>query len=153
MPNISTTISSAALVKTAAARSPAPPVATKGRAVATEGRAVATEGRAVRREMAGMMRDGAATVFKPVASRETVKSGLAVIIAGRASVNSQSAMQINVVSCVFATRLHAKPCTFVAVNIKSNTVCHIIITIIIVVLVARWLLSLRHRCCLPSQRG
>ena len=146
MPNISTTISSAALVKNAAARSPVPPVA-------TEGMAVAMTGRAVRRGMAGMMRNGAAIVFKPVASRETMKSGLAVIIAGRASVNSQSAMQINVVSGVFATRLHAKPCTFVAVNIKSNTVCHIIITIIIVVLVARWLLSLRHRCCLLSQRG
>lgn len=146
MPNISTTISSAALVKTAAARSPAPPVA-------TEGMAVAMTGRAVRRGMADMRRNGAAIVFKPVASREMVKSGLAVIIAGRASVNSQSAMQTIAVSGVFATRLHAKPCTFVAVNIKSNTVCHIIITIIIVVLVARWLLSLRHRCCLPSQRG
>lgn len=146
MPNISTTISSAALVKTAAARSPVPPVA-------TEGMAVATAGRAMRRGMAGMRRNGAAIVFKPVASREMVKSGLAVIIAGRASVNSQPAMQINVVSGVFATRLHAKPCTFVAVNIKSNTVCHIIITIIIMVLVARWLSSLRHRCCLPSQRG
>lgn len=100
-----------------------------------------------------MMRNGAAIVFKFVSSREMVKSGLAVIIAGRASDNSQPAMQINAVSGVFATRLHAKPCTFVAVNIKSNTVCHIIITIIIVVLVARWLLSLRHRCCLLSQRG
>lgn len=139
MPNISTTISSAALVKTATARSPAPPVAMAGRAM--------------RHSQAGMSRYKAATVFKSVASRETVKSGLAVIIAGRASVNSQSAMQINVVSGVFATRLHAKPCTFVAVNIKSNTVCHIIITIIIMVLVARWLLSLRHRCCLLSQRG
>ena len=100
-----------------------------------------------------MSRYKAATAFKSVASREMVKSGLAVIIAGRASANSQSAMQINVVSGVFATRLHAKPRTFVAVNIKSNTVCHIIITIIIVVLVARWLSSLRHRCCLLSQRG
>lgn len=100
-----------------------------------------------------MRRNGAAIVFKSVASRETVKSGLAVIIAGRASDNSQPAMQTIAVSGVFATRLHAKPCTFVAVNIKSNTVCHIIITIIIVVLVARWLLSLRHHCCLPSQRG
>lgn len=139
MPNISTTISSAVLVKTATAPSPAPPAAMAGRAM--------------RHSQAGMSRYKAATVFKSVASRETVKSGLAVIIAGRASVNSQSAMQINVVSGVFATRLHAKPCTFVAVNIKSNTVCHIIITIIIVVLVARWLLSLRHRCCLLSQRG
>lgn len=146
MPNISTTISSAALVKTAAARSPAPPAATMGMAVATEGRAM-------RRGMADMRRNGAAIVFKPVASRETVKSWLAVIIAGRASVNSQPAMQTIAVSGVFATRLHAKPCTFVAVNIKSNTVCHIIITIIIVVLVARWLLSLRHHCCLLSQRG
>lgn len=146
MPNISTTISSAVLVKTATAPSPAPPAATMGLSVAMTGRAV-------RRGMAGMMRNGAAIVFKPVASREMVKSGFAVIIAGRASVNSQSAMQINVVSGVFATRLHAKPCTFVAVNIKSNTVCHIIITIIIVVLVARWLSSLRHRCCLLSQRG
>lgn len=117
------------------------------------GLSVALTGRAVRRRMAVARREGAAIVFKPVASRETVKSGLAVIIAGRASVNSQSAMQINVVSGVFATRLHAKPCTFVAVNIKSNTVCHIIITIIIMVFVARWLLSLRHRCCLLSQRG
>ncbi len=139
MPNISTTISSAALVKIAAAPSPAPPVAMAGRAM--------------RHSQAGMSRYTAATVFMSVASRETVKSGLAVIIAGRASVNSQSAMQINVVSGVFATRLHAKPCTFVAVNIKSNTVCHIIITIIIVVLVARWLLSLRHHCCLLLQRG
>lgn len=146
MPNISTTISSAALVKTAAARSPAPPVT-------TEGMAVAMTGRAVRRGMADMMRNGAAIVFKPVASREMVKSGLAVIIAGRASVISQPAMQTIAVSGVFATRLHAKPCTFVAVNIKSNTVCHIIITIIIVVRVARWLLSLRHHCCLLSQRG
>lgn len=146
MPNISTTISSAALVKNAAARSLAPPVA-------TEGMAVAMTGRAVRRGMAVAMRNGAAIVFKPVASREMVKSGLVVIIAGRASVNSQPAMQTIAVSGVFATRLHAKPCTFVAVNIKSNTVCHIIITIIIVVLVARWLSSLRHRCCLPSQRG
>lgn len=146
MPNISTTISSAALVKTAAVRSPAP-------SVVTEGMAVATTGRAVRRGMADMMRNSAAIVFKPVASREMVKSGLAVIIAGRASVNSQFAMQINVVSGVFATRLHAKPRTFVAVNIKSNTVCHIIITIIIMVLVAKWLSSLRHRCCLLSQRG
>lgn len=139
MPNISTTISSAVLVKTAAAPSPA--------------LSVAMAGRAMRHSQAGMSRYTAATVFKSVASRETVKSGLAVIIAGRASVNSQSAMQINVVSGVFATRLHPKPCTFVAVNIKSNTVCHIIITIIIMVLVARWLLSLRHRCCLLSQRG
>lgn len=139
MPNISTTISSAVLVKTATAPSPAPPAAMAGRAM--------------RHSQAGMSRYKAATVFKSVASRETVKSGLAVIIAGRASVNSQSAMQINVVSGVFATRLHPKPCTFVAVNIKSNTVCHIIITIIIMVLVARWLLSLRHRCCLLSQRG
>lgn len=100
-----------------------------------------------------MMRNGAATVFKLVASRETMKSGLAVIIAGRASDNSQPAMQIIAVSGVFATRLHAKPCTFVFVNIQSYTVCHIIITIIIVVLVARWLLSLRHHCCLPLQRG
>lgn len=146
MPNISTTISSAVLVKTAAARSPA-------LSAATMGMAVAMTGRAVRRGMAVARRDGAATVFKPVASRETVKSGLAVIIAGRASANSQSAMQINVVSGVFATRLHAKPCTFVAVNIKSNTVCHIIITIIIVVLVARWLSSLQHHCCSPLQRG
>lgn len=146
MPNISTTISSAALVKTAAARSPAP-------SVATMGMAVATTGRAVRQGMAVAMRNGAAIVFKSVASREMVKSGLAVIIAGRASVNSQPAMQTIAVSGVFATRLHAKPCTFVAVNIKSNTVCHIIITIIIMVLVARWLLSLRHHCCLPSQRG
>lgn len=146
MPNISTTISSAALVKTAAARSPAPPVA-------TEGMAVAMAGRAVRHSQAGMSRYTAAIVFKSVASREMVKSGLAVIIAGHASDNSQPAMQTIAVSGVFATRLHAKPCTFVAVNIKSNTVCHIIITIIIVVLVARWLLSLRHRCCLPSQRG
>lgn len=146
MPNISTTISSAVLVKTAAARSPA-------LSAATMGMAVAMTGRAVRRGMAVARRDGAATVFKPVASRETVKSGLAVIIAGRASVNSQSAMQINVVSGVFATRLHAKPCTFVAVNIKSNTVCHIIITIIIMVLVARWLSSLQHHCCSPLQRG
>lgn len=139
MPNISTTISSAVLVKTAAARSPAPPAAMAGRAM--------------RHSQAGMSRYKAATAFKSVASREMVKSGLAVIIAGRASANSQSAMQINVVSGVFATRLHPKPCTFVAVNIKSNTVCHIIITIIIMVLVARWLLSLRHRCCLLSQRG
>lgn len=146
MPNISTTISSAALVKTAAARSPAPPAATMGMAVATTGRAV-WQG------MADMRRDGAAIVFKFVSSREMVNSGLAVIIAGRASVNSQPAMQTIAVSGVFATRLHAKPCTFVAVNIKSNTVCHIIITIIIVVLVARWLLSLRHHCCLLSQRG
>lgn len=146
MPNISTTISSAALVKTAAAPSPAPPVATGGMAVAMTGRAV-------RRGMADMRRNGAAIVFKLVASREMVKTGFAVIIAGRASVNSQPAMQINAVSGVFATRLHAKPCTFVAVNIKSNTVCHIIITIIIVVLVARWLLSLRHHCCLLLQRG
>lgn len=146
MPNISTTISSAVLVKIATAPSPVLPVATMGMAVAMTGRAV-------RRRMAVARRDGAATVFKPVASRETVKSWFAVIIAVRASVNSQSAMQINVVSGVFATRLHAKPRTFVAVNIKSNTVCHIIITIIIVVLVARWLLSLRHRCCLLSQRG
>ena len=146
MPNISTTISSAVLVKIVTARSPA-------LSAATMGMAVAMTGRAVRRGMAVARRDGAATVFKPVASRETVKSGLAVIIAGRASVNSQPAMQINVVSGVFATRLHAKPRTFVAVNIKSNTVCHIIITIIIMVLVARWLLSLRHRCCLLSQRG
>lgn len=146
MPNISTTISSAVLVKIAAARSPAPPAATMGMAVAMTGRAV-------RRGMAVARWDGAATVFKSVASRETVKSGLAVIIAGRASVNSQSAMQINVVSGVFATRLHAKPCTFVVVNIKSNTVCHIIIIIIIVVLVARWLSSLQHHCCSPLQRG
>lgn len=146
MPNISTTISSAVLVKIAAAPSLA-------LSAATMGMAVATTGRAVRRGMAVARRDGAATVFKSVASHEMVESGLAVIIAGRASVNSQSAMQINVVSGVFATRLHAKPCTFVAVNIKSNTVCHIIITIIIMVLVARWLLSLRHRCCLLSQRG
>lgn len=100
-----------------------------------------------------MRRNGAAIVFKFVSSRETVKSWLAVIIAGRASVNSQPAIQTIAVSGVFATRLHAKPCTFVAVNIKSNTVCHIIITIIIVVRVARWLLSLRHHCCLLSQRG
>ena len=146
MPNISTTISSAVLVKTAAAPSPA-------LSVATMGLAVAMTGRTVQRGMAVAMRDGAATVFKPVASREMVKSGLAVIIAGCASVNSQPAMQINVVSGVFATRLHPKPCTFVAVNIKSNIVCHIIITIIIMVFVARWLLSLRHRCCLLSQRG
>lgn len=146
MPNISTTISSAVLVKIAAARSPAPPVATGGMVVAMMGRAV-------RRGMAVASRYTAAIVFKLVASREMVKSGLAVIIAGRASVNSQPAMQTITVSGVFATRLHAKPCTFVAVNIKSNTVCHIIITIIIVVLVARWLLSLRHRCCLLSQRG
>lgn len=146
MPNISTTISSAALVKTAAARSPAPPVA-------TEGMAVAMTGRAVRRGMADMRQNGAAIVFKFVSSREMVKSGLAVIIAGRASDNSQPAIQTIAVSGVFATRLHAKPCTFVAVNIKSNTVCHIIITIIIVVLVARWLLSLRHHCCLLLQRG
>lgn len=146
MPNISTTISSAVLVKIAAAPSPA-------LSVATMGLSVAMTSRAVRREMAVASRYTAAIVFMSVASRETVKSGLAVIIAGRASVNSQSAMQINVVSGVFATRLHAKPCTFVAVNIKSNTVCHIIITIIIVVLVARWLSSLRHRCCLLSQRG
>lgn len=139
MPNISTTISSAALVKTAAARSPA--------------LSAAMAGRAVRHSQAGMSRYTAAIVFKSFASRETVKSGLAVIIAGRASDNSQPAMQTIAVSGVFATRLHAKPCTFVAVNIKSNTVCHIIITIIIVVLVARWLLSLRHHCCLPSQRG
>lgn len=146
MPNISTTISSAVLVKTATDRSPA-------LSAATVGMAVAMTGRAVRRGMAVARWDDAATVFKPVASRETVKSGFAVIVSGRASVNSQSAMQINVVSGVFATRLHAKPRTFVAVNIKSNTVCHIIITIIIVVLVARWLLSLRHRCCLPLQHG
>lgn len=139
MPNISTTISSAVLVKTAEARSPA--------------LSVAMAGRAMRHSQAGMSRYTDATVFKSVASREMVKSWFAVIIAGRASINSQSAMQINVISGVFATRLHAKPCTFVAVNIKSNTVCHIIITIIIVVLVARWLLSLRHRCCLLSQRG
>lgn len=139
MPNISTTISSAVLVKTAAARSPA-------LSAATVGMAVAMTGRAVRRGMAVARWDDAATVFKPVASRETVKSGFAVIVSGRASVNSQPAMQINVVSGVFATRLHAKPRTFVAVNIKSNTVCHIIITIIIMVLVARWLLFLRHRC-------
>lgn len=146
MPNISTTISSAVLVKNR--HSPvSSPVGSD------DGMAVAMTGRAVRRGMAVARREGAATVFKSVASRETVKSGLAVIIAGRASVNSQSAMQINVVSGVFATRLHAKPCTFVAVNIKSNTVCHIIITIIIMVLVARWLSSLRHRCCLLSQRG
>lgn len=100
-----------------------------------------------------MMRNGAAIVFKFVSSREMVKSGLAVIIAGRASDNSQPAIQTIAVSGVFATRLHAKPCTFVAVNIKSNTVCHIIITIIIEVLVARWLLSLRHHCCLLLQRG
>lgn len=146
MPNISTTISSAVLVKIAAAPSPA-------LSVATMGMAVAMMGRAVRRGMAVARRDGAATVFKSIASHEMVKSWFAVIIAGRASANSQSAMQINVVSGVFATRLHAKPCTFVAVNIKSNTVCHIVITIIIMVLVARWLLSLRHRCCLLSQRG
>lgn len=146
MPNISTTISSAVLVKTVAAPSPA-------LSVATMGMAVAMTGRAVRRGMAVARRDGAATVFMSIASHEMVKLGFAVIIAGRASVNSQSAMQINVVSGVFATRLHAKPCTFVAVNIKSNTVCHIIITIIIMVLVARWLLSLRHRCCLPLQHG
>lgn len=146
MPNISTTISSAVLVKIAAAPSP-------DLSAATMALSVAMTGRAVRRGMAVARRDGAATVFMFVASRETVKSGLAVIIAGRASVNSQSAMQINVVSGVFATRLHAKPCTFVAVNIKSNTVCHIIITIIIVVLVARWLSSLQHHCCSPLQRG
>lgn len=146
MPNISTTISSAVLVKIAAARSPA-------LSVVTMGMVVAMTGRAVRRGMAVARRDGAATVFKSVASRETVKSGLAVIVAHLASPKSKSAMQINVVSGVFATRLHPKPCTFVAVNIKSNTVCHIIITIIIMVLVARWLLSLRHRCCLLSQRG
>lgn len=139
MPNISTTISSAVLVKIAAAPSP--------------GMVVAMAGRAMRHSQAGMSRYTAAIVFKSVASREMVKSGLAVIIAGRASVISQPAMQTIAVSGVFATRLHAKPCTFVAVNIKSNTVCHIIITIIIVVLVARWLLSLRHHCCLLSQRG
>lgn len=146
MPNISTTISSVVLVKIATAPSPA-------LSAATMGMAVAMTGRAVRRGMAVARRDGAATVFKSIASHEMVESGFAVIIAGRASVNSQSAMQINVVSGVFATRLHAKPCTFVAVNIKSNTVCHIIITIIIVVLVARWLSSLQHHCCSPLQRG
>lgn len=146
MPNISTTISSAVLVKIAAAPSPA-------LSAATMGLSVAMTGRAVRRGMADMRQNGAAIVFKFVSSREMVKSGLAVIIAGRASDNSQPAMQTIAVSGVFATRLHAKPCTFVAVNIKSNTVCHIIITIIIVVRVARWLLSLRYRCCLPSQRG
>ena len=130
MPNISTTISSAVLVKTATAPSPA-------LSVATMGMAVAMTGRAVRRGMAVARRDGAATVFKSVASCEMVKSGLAVIVAHLASPKSKPAMQINVVSGVFATRLHAKPCTFVAVNIKSNTVCHIIITIIIMVLVAR----------------
>ena len=146
MPNISTTISSAVLVKIATAPSPA-------LSAATMGLSVAMTGRAVRRGMAVARWDGAATVFKPVASHETVKSGLAVIIAHLASSKSKPAMQINVVSGVFATRLHTKPCTFVAVNIKSNTVCHIIITIIIMVLVARWLSSLRHRCCLLSQRG